>query len=131
MALPGPGVSVLRVEGPAERQVGPGQSIELAVFAEPLAPVTFHSSDRGAFQNGRATITVQADPAGKAVATFTATPGTVADVHIAAASPLCSGKVLFWIEVVNEETQRNDFTLLAKGKKTQSSGFSPLEGEAR
>jgi len=49
------------------------------------------------------TITVRADDTGLARARYKPSAGTYADVHITAASPLASGRVLFIVEVDNPE----------------------------
>jgi hypothetical protein len=93
-------------EGPPIEAVGATQlkmklkeKVALAVKTPPDAPATFTSFDLGAFQNGLTTITVQADKEGVARATFTATPGTMGDVNILAASPLTQGQASFKITV--------------------------------
>lgn len=98
-AEPGPGVPALWTGGPAELRMGPGGELELGVTGEANAPVTFHSTGLGAFENGLTTITVRADGAGAASAVFTATAGTLGDVNVVAASPMAVGKVCFSILV--------------------------------
>lgn len=65
----------------------------LAVRTEAGWPVTFGSLDMGVFANGLTTQTVQADATGLATVAFTATPGTIAEVRVVAASPVASGQV--------------------------------------
>jgi hypothetical protein len=98
-AKPGSGVRSLAIVGDAERTMPARSSITLAVRGEPLAPVTFHSSDGGQFENRLSTITVRANAQGEAQARYVATAGTYADVHIMASSPMTSGRVLFVIDV--------------------------------
>jgi len=64
------------------------------------APVTFTSFDCGAFSNLLTSITVTADTDGVATATFLATPGTLNETNILAASPLCSGQVNFSVTIL-------------------------------
>jgi hypothetical protein len=104
-AKPGPDVKPLEIVGDAELRMDARSSVSLSVRAEPGAPVTFHSSDGGGFENRLTTITVRADDQGLARARYLATPGTYADVHVTAASPMTSGRVLFVIEVDNPEMQ--------------------------
>ena len=74
-------------------------SIPLTVVTEPGFPCTMASMDRGSFENGLTTITVQAGVDGRATAHFTATAGTVAQVRILAASPMARGTVSFLISI--------------------------------
>jgi hypothetical protein len=76
-----------------------GASLTLTVQTEAGWPVSFLSLDMGAFGNGLTAQTVQADANGFARAVFTATPGTVADVRVIAASPVTSGQVDFRITI--------------------------------
>lgn len=101
-ARAGQGVKPLDSIGPAFAMVRQGGRTELAVLGEPMAPVTFTSFDLGAFANGLTSITVRSDGAGRARVTFTATKGTIADVHILAASPLAAGHVRFLVRVLPE-----------------------------
>jgi hypothetical protein len=71
----------------------------LQVLTWPGYPATFTSLDRGAFQNGLTSITVQADTDGVATAQFTATAGTMEWVRILAASPQAAGNVTFHIYI--------------------------------
>ncbi|HUY35193.1 MAG TPA: hypothetical protein VMV69_20780 [Pirellulales bacterium] len=57
----------------------------------------------GAFENQLTSITVQADAQGMAEAKFLATAGTIANIHILAASPLASGQARFIVNVAPPE----------------------------
>ncbi len=103
-AKPGPGVPTLRIDRPAEFRMNPGGELELSVIGQPNAPVTFHSTGLGAFDNRLTTMTVRGDGAGLASVVFTATAGTLGDVKVVAASPLAVGKVCFCI-VVNDPVE--------------------------
>jgi hypothetical protein len=90
---------------PAEARnylINPGKSVKLAVKAEPLAPVTFTTFDKGAFRNELPSETVLADKDGIASVLFIATAGTVDEVHILAGSPLSVGTVAFVVQVKSE-----------------------------
>jgi hypothetical protein len=95
----GPSVKVLDVVGPAYLETSPGDGVTLLVTGEPLAPVSFTSFDKGAFDNGLPAITVRADSAGAASAHFIAAEGTIAQVNILAASPLAAGQVKFVVQI--------------------------------
>lgn len=84
-------------------QVKEKEAVRLEVLAEPNFPVSFTSTDLGAFENDLATITVVANESGWAQASFTATAGTVGPVNVSASSPMTSGRVHFHIQV--SETQ--------------------------
>lgn len=101
-ADPGPGVDALVTadgELAALVPVPPGATRPLRVLTWPGHAATFTSMDRGAFDNGLTSITVQADATGVATATFTATHGTTDQVRIAAASPVTSGQVAFTVVI--------------------------------
>jgi hypothetical protein len=100
LAQPGLEVPALRPATSRGQSVAPGGSVDLAVQAVPQAPVTFLSQGLGSFENGQVSITVQADATGRATASFTATPGTVAYADVMAACPLTSGQVMFTIEIL-------------------------------
>jgi hypothetical protein len=53
----------------------------------------------GAFDNNLNSITVRADERGRARVKFTATPGTINDIHILAASPVTSGRMRYLLNV--------------------------------
>ncbi len=99
----GPGVPRLRTTDARLKQVVQGETAALRVVAPPGAPVTFTSFDAGAFENRLTSITVAADQQGIAQAKFLATTGTIADVHILAASPVASGQARFVVNVVPPE----------------------------
>lgn len=80
-------------------RVAPLAEHALQVLTWPGYPATFTSLDRGAFQNGLTSITVQADTDGVATAQFTATAGTTDRVRILAASPLAAGNVTFLVDI--------------------------------
>lgn len=101
-AEPGPGVDALVTVDGAQAAlvtVAPGATQPLRVITWPGHAATFTSMDRGAFQNGLTSITVQADADGVATAQFTATPGTTDQVRIAAASPVVCGQVSFTVVI--------------------------------
>jgi hypothetical protein len=98
-ALPGPDIKQIEEEVNTVIDMKSGESVKLKALAVPGAPVTFTSFDWGEFQNKLTSITVKADPAGHAEATFTATPGTIGHVEIIAASPLTSGQINFKVEI--------------------------------
>ena len=98
-AKAGEGVPGLRTVGESDVEIHQGESVELKVKTAPSAPVTFASFDSGAFPNKLTSITVRADEQGVATTRFTATPGTLNDVNIVAASPLASGQVSFAVNV--------------------------------
>ena len=77
----------------------PSDTMDMSVRAVPGAPVTFTSVGLGAFQNGRSSITVEADGQGVARVRFEATKGTEGKVPIYAASPMTKGQVLFRLSV--------------------------------
>ncbi|MDI6775519.1 MAG: hypothetical protein QME60_09075 [Verrucomicrobiota bacterium] len=99
VAEPGPGVRQIAAKTEAVVDMKPGESATLLAIAVAHAPVTFTSFDWGEFQNRLTSITVQADSSGIASAIFTATPGTVGQVDILAASPLTSSQVKFHIHI--------------------------------
>jgi hypothetical protein len=74
-------------------------STELAVMAQPHAPVTFTVLDGGRMPNSLASITVQADADGRASTTYTATPGTVDEVQILVGSPMTVGTLTLRVAV--------------------------------
>ena len=76
-----------------------GESVRLYALAEASGPVTFTSTDLGAFSNDLASITVLANENGWAEANFNATVGTTGDVYISASSPLTSGRLRFRVRV--------------------------------
>lgn len=79
--------------------LAPLASQNLCVQTWPGYPATLTSYDRGTFQNGLTSITVQADAQGVATAVFTATAGTTDTVRIHAASPVTAGQVQFRIHI--------------------------------
>ena len=99
VAEPGPGVKQIDAKTDTVVDMKPGETVTLRVIAIPLAPVTFTSFDWGEFENRLTSITVQADARGIASARFTATPGTIGQVDILAASPLTSGQVKFHVDI--------------------------------
>jgi hypothetical protein len=99
-ALPGPGIPQLQILGGWHQLVDALGTIPLTAQAAPWAPLTFTSLDRGLFQNGLTSISVQADASGVASASFTATAGTVADVRIIVASPMASGRGRWVISII-------------------------------
>lgn len=102
-AQPAPGVPRLRPADARRHNVVRGDTATLRVVTAPGAPVTFTSFDAGAFENQLTSITVQADAQGMAEAKFLATAGTIANIHILAASPLASGQARFIVNVAPPE----------------------------
>jgi hypothetical protein len=98
-AQPGPGVPRLLPHSPRLQRVVQGESVYLEVGGVPGMPVTFTSFDLGAFENDLNSITVRADERGRARVKFTATPGTISDINILAASPVTSGQVKYVVNV--------------------------------
>ena len=99
-ATPGPGVMELLPTSNTLALVGQNDLVKLSVKTEPGAPATFTSLDMGFFQENKLnSITVQADKAGMATATFTGGPGTIANVNILAGSPMATGQVRFKVVV--------------------------------
>jgi hypothetical protein len=97
---PGPGVPILRPVGGRFHMVVQGEEAVLKVRAPAGSPVTFTSFDAGIFQQSKLpTITVPADKAGIAKATFLATPGVINDCNILAGGPLATGQVKFVVNV--------------------------------
>ena len=102
-AEPGQDVPRLAAITPRRVVVVQGDEVALQVAAQPGAPVSFTSFDLGTFQNGLTSVSVQANDEGMAEATFTGGPGTIADVHVQAASPVSSGQVRFTIHVTKPD----------------------------
>ena len=76
-----------------------GGSTHLTVIGKPFAPVSWSVLDGGTLSNGLASITVQADAAGTATTTYTATPGTVDEVQILVGSPMTVGTLTLTVAV--------------------------------
>ncbi len=105
-AQPGPEVKrITRASGRYFR-INQGESVTLAVKAQPGAPVTFTSFNLGSFENELTSVTVQAGDDGLAQAPFTATPGTIDDIRVLAASPVNSGQAEFTVNVAVTATKR-------------------------
>lgn len=98
-APPGPGIKSIGTNKNFH-EVEAGESVRLQALAVPNGPIAFTSTDLGAFQNDLSSITVLADDRGWAEATFTATPGTVGGVNVSAASPMASGRLSFFINIL-------------------------------
>jgi hypothetical protein len=97
---PGKAVPALTVVGSACQHVTQGGSVALTVKGAPNAPVTFTSTDMGAFaENKLNSVSVRADDAGVAKVTFVAAPGALNDVNIMAGSPMASGQALFKVDI--------------------------------
>ena len=92
-AEPGPNVPELLAAGQVRQFVSAGGSAILAVRAPAGAPVTFTTYGLGTFAHDLPSVTVPADAAGVAQVVWTATPGTVNNVHILVGCPLASGQV--------------------------------------
>ena len=100
---PGPGVARIRAASATHVTIAQGEGTVLRVQALPKFPVTWTSWDLGQFTNKLTSITVEADENGWAETQFSATPGTIADVHILCASPVTSGQVRYTISVTKPE----------------------------
>jgi hypothetical protein len=97
---PGKEVTALTVVGSAYKRVIQGDTVVLTVKGVPLAPVTFTSTDMGAFaENKLNSVSVRADDKGVAKVTFVAASGALNDVNIMAGSPLASGQALFKVDI--------------------------------
>ena len=99
-AQPSDGVPAL-VASSTWHQMASGESIRLEVTSTPNLPVTFLALDLGAFENKLNAITVEANGKGVAMATYTATPGTIGRSHIIAGSPGASGQVSFEVMITS------------------------------
>ena len=98
-AQPGPDVKRIAEASGLYHRITQGESITLAVKADAGSAVTFTSFGLGSFENQLTSITVAADDQGLAQAPFTATPGTIDDIRILAASPVNSGQAQFTVNV--------------------------------
>ena len=99
-ATPGKDVHRIQSLSPQLQDVQPGASITLKVRAAPKWPISFTSTDLGAFENKLTAITVEADETGVAEVKFYATPGTENGCRVMAASPMTSGTVNFQVNVM-------------------------------
>lgn len=99
-AQPAPGTPKLYTASPGRQHIRQGTKAPLRVVVPPGSPATFTAFDGGVFSNKLNSITVQASPQGIAEAEFTATPGTIANVHILASSPVASGRARFVVNVL-------------------------------
>ncbi len=99
-AQPGEGVPVLELVGEQQHMINQGESVRLSVKTLPNMPVTFASFDIGTFDNGLASVTVAADDAGVAKASFTGSRGKVGEVNILAASPVATERIHFNVFVI-------------------------------
>ena len=107
---PAENVPALTVLGDGYYRVKQGETVKLTAKGAPLAPVTFTSTDLGAFDESKlSSVTVRADDKGVAMVTFVATPGTLNDVNILAGSPLASGQARFKVDV--EQAQPRPVTV--------------------
>lgn len=98
-AQPGPDVTRLTALSKPFVKVLQSESVQLRVKADPGAPVAFHTSQTGNFENLLKSITVAANDEGIASATFTLGPGTLGLVDVLAASPVHSDQVRFTFKV--------------------------------
>jgi hypothetical protein len=96
---PGEGVPVLSSVSRSQQRMKQGETVRLQVRSAPNSPVTFTSFDLGAFSNGLASITVEADDTGLATTNFSAPSGTAYAVNLLAGSPMATGHVRFRINV--------------------------------
>ena len=93
-------VPALTVVGSAYKRAVQGDSVVLTVKGVALAPVTFTSTDMGAFaENKLNSVTVRADDQGVAKVTFVAASGALNDVNIMVGSPLASGQAQFKVDI--------------------------------
>ena len=98
-AQPGKGVPRIKPLSPYFQKVEQGGTVKLQTTGKPGMPVTFTSLDLGQFSNQLTSVTVLANEKGIAEAEFIATPGTISDVRIIAASPVTSGQSRFIVNV--------------------------------
>lgn len=98
-AQPGKGVSKIKALSPYFQKVEQGGSVKLKTTGKPGMPVTFTSLDLGQFSNQLTSVTVLVNEKGIAEAEFFATPGTIADARIIAASPVTSGQSRFIVNI--------------------------------
>jgi hypothetical protein len=98
-AQPGKNVPRMKPLSPHFQRVEQGGSVKLQVTGKPKMPVTFTSLDLGQFSNQLTSITVVVNDQGIAEAEFFATPGTIDDVRVVAASPATSGQASFIVNV--------------------------------
>ena len=99
-ATPAADVPFLVADGGTGFTVAPGSRIVLRVQGEPFMPVTWTSLGLGTFlRTGLTSVSVAADADGHAFATWIATPGTVGNVSILAASPTRAGQVSYLIHI--------------------------------
>ncbi len=89
----------IKRDGDFHRRLVQGESTVLRAVAEPNMPVSFYSAQLGQFDNNLSTITVQANGDGIAEATFTASPGTIGNIEVLAASPTSRGQARFVVRV--------------------------------
>jgi len=101
-AQPEKNVRRISVAGQTRLRIKQSGSVLLRVQSEPNFPVTFTSYDLGKFSNELTTISVEANSEGIAETRFFGTPGTVDNVRILCASPVCSGQVSFTVFVEKE-----------------------------
>ena len=100
-----PAKDVMRISpvGETRAQIKQNESVVLRVKALPKFPVTWTSWDGGKFSNELTSITVEADESGLAETRFFGAPGTIEDVHIVCASPVCSGQVRYTVNITKAE----------------------------
>ena len=98
-AKPGPGVTPLVRASQNMFTVLQGEKVVLKVNAEPGSPVTFYTGQVGEFDNRLSTYTTQANEEGIASTTYHATSGTRGLIEIAAASPVHTGQLQFFVRV--------------------------------
>ena len=99
-ATPAADVPFLVAEGGTGFTVAPGSRIVLRVQGEPYMPVTWTSLGLGTFlRTGLTSVSVAADADGHASATWIATPGTIGNVSILAASPTRAGQIAFLVHI--------------------------------
>lgn len=97
---PGKDVPALKIVGDGYYRLQQGQTVKLSAQSAPKAPITFTSTDLGAFaENNLNSVTVRADEKGLATVTFVAIAGTLNDVNILAGSPMASGQAHFVVDV--------------------------------
>jgi len=99
-AQPGPGVPRINHVRSGTIRMEQGSIVPLQVKVPAKTPVTFSSFDLGRFEETLLTsATVAANDDGIATVRFLATPGTIGDVDILAASPATSGQLRFRVYV--------------------------------
>jgi hypothetical protein len=100
VCAPAADVALLAPAGPTSFIVRTGEQATFVARTEPGMPVTFTSFGLGEFTaSGLQTVTVAADGAGEARASFRASAGTVGNCLITAGSPVRAGTLQFLVTI--------------------------------